>query len=82
MTRSGLQFLRRKKIFQFNFFFFFFFFFVKFKDYQVYTVDPDEMTHNELSHLDLQSMQIKLLLCLALQEINRYFITYTFYISG
>ena len=30
------------------------------------TVDPDEMAHNEPSHLDLQCLQIQLLLCLAL----------------
>ena len=29
-------------------------------------VDPDEMAHYELSHLDLQCLQIQLLLCLAL----------------
>ena len=29
-------------------------------------MDPDETAHYELSHLDLQCLQIQLLLCLAL----------------
>ena len=34
------------------------------------TVDPDEMAHYELSHLDLQCLQIQLLLCLALYGLT------------
>ena len=34
------------------------------------TVDPDEMAHNEPSHLDLQCLQIQLLLCLVLYELR------------
>ena len=33
------------------------------------TVDPDEKTHYEPSHLDLQCLQIQLLLCLALEGL-------------
>ena len=33
------------------------------------TVDPDETAHYELSHLDLQCLQIQLLLCLALYRL-------------
>ena len=34
------------------------------------TVDPDEMAHYELSHLEVQCLQIQLFLCLTLQGLK------------